>query len=266
MVSLEAREAVYERLLCDDESKDVEIEMSDGKLLAHSSILGANSDAIRGMLRHGIAGQQKRLSWREHPMEVGQFMLRLLYTGTVAEQDLRRKDELSEPEVPLCMLLGALSITKMYQVPHLIQALTDALKLRLTEDNFNDILSTAIKLDITAIRLHCLRFAEGPPRTLEDGARVRAIRLITADCAIVPVGTLGTVTKKERHARIMWENRFITTHADHLIEAVEVVDSGPVKSRLHAMYQAKELSPEVLSELSPLWGLAEPAPKVRRTL
>merc|ERR1719469_1532116 len=52
-------------------------------LRAHSCMLCAASDAIRGMLRHGVALEDKKLFWREHPVEVGRFFLRLLYTGTV---------------------------------------------------------------------------------------------------------------------------------------------------------------------------------------
>lgn len=48
MVSAEAVVQLNERLLGDDESKDLEIEMSDGLLRAHSCILMAGSDAIRG--------------------------------------------------------------------------------------------------------------------------------------------------------------------------------------------------------------------------
>ncbi|CAE8690485.1 unnamed protein product [Polarella glacialis] len=79
--------------------------MSDGLLRAHSCILMAGSDAIRGMLRNGIAAtsSQKRLSWKEHPLSVGRFFLRLLYSGTVDESEWGECDQEARScrEVPL---------------------------------------------------------------------------------------------------------------------------------------------------------------------
>lgn len=85
----DAIQNVNERLLHDSETKDVEIEMSDGTMRAHSIILMAASDAVRGMLSHGIArdAATKRLCWNEHTLDVGRFFLRLLYTGAVNEGD-----------------------------------------------------------------------------------------------------------------------------------------------------------------------------------
>lgn len=78
---------VYERLLDDDELKDVTIEFSDGTLRAHSSILSSASEAVKGILRNGTARESKTLTWREHDLKVGRFFLRLLYTGCVEERD-----------------------------------------------------------------------------------------------------------------------------------------------------------------------------------
>jgi len=153
MVSMEALEALLEKLLQDEETKDVDIEMEDGTLRAHACMLCAASDAMRGMLRHGLAADRPRLSWREHPVEVGRFFLRLLYTGTVNEEEWGSGDtECLSEETPLRLLLGGLAIAKMYQVPHLLHALTEALKRRLDDRTFNDVYSGAIKLDVTALR------------------------------------------------------------------------------------------------------------------
>eukprot|EP00931_Biecheleriopsis_adriatica_P006637 TRINITY_DN108010_c0_g1_i1.p1 TRINITY_DN108010_c0_g1~~TRINITY_DN108010_c0_g1_i1.p1 ORF type:complete len:323 (+),score=34.43 TRINITY_DN108010_c0_g1_i1:66-1034(+) len=89
MVSAECALRLNERLFDDDATKDVEIEVSDGVLKAHSVILIAASDAFRGMLSNGVAAtaNPKRLSWKEQSKVAGQFFLRLLYTGTVEESE-----------------------------------------------------------------------------------------------------------------------------------------------------------------------------------
>jgi len=89
MVSADKLACLYEKLLVKDSTKDLEIEMSDGVLRAHSAILVAGSAAIEGMLKHGLAAMesQQRLTWKEHTMEVGNFFLRLLYVGTVDEAE-----------------------------------------------------------------------------------------------------------------------------------------------------------------------------------
>jgi len=89
MVSAEKVVCLYEKLLKDDSTKDVEIEMSDGTLMAHSSILRAGGDAMEGLLTNGAAASSslKRLAWKEYTKTLGQFFLRLLYTGTVDAQE-----------------------------------------------------------------------------------------------------------------------------------------------------------------------------------
>merc|ERR1719469_1269486 len=130
-------------------------------LRAHSCMLCAASDAIRGMLRHGVALEDKKLFWREHPVEVGQFFLRLLYTGTVAEDEWRSDaSDSHSSETPLRLLLGALSISKVYQVPHLLHALTEALKDRLDDTIFDEVYASAIQMDITVLRMTCLQYAQ----------------------------------------------------------------------------------------------------------
>lgn len=268
MVSVEALEQLLERLLQDAETKDVEIEMQDGVLQAHACILCAASDAMRGMLRHGIAAEHKKLSWREHPLEVGRFFLRLLYTGTVAEEEWGERDngEGLPPQTPLRLLTGGLAIAKVYQVPHLMVALTDALKKRLQDDTFDEIYSVAIKLDITALRLHCLRFAErSDVKEIVEGARVKALQHITVQNADVPVGSVGTVNSN--HV-IEWDDTGSIgygTDVELVKDMVELIHS-PSTSKVRSMYQAKELSPEVMFDLAALWGPPEPSVVRRRTL
>jgi len=287
MVSLEALEELYERLLKDEDTKDVEIEMQDGNLFAHSCMLCASSDAMRGMLRHGNVAHsaQKQLCWREHTIEVGRFLLRLLYTGTVAEEEWEGG---GVPETavavecaggasaggaaaagisrqtPLRLLLGALSIAKVYQVPHLIHVLTEALKVRVDDESFDEICAGAIRMDVTALRMHCLRYAERCDAfDICEGARVRALRHITVQNADVPKESLGIVNSNNV---IEWDDTGSIgygTDVDLVKHMVELV-SVPRTNRIREMYVSNELSPEVTFELAALWGPSETSRSSRR--
>lgn len=274
MLAADALDDVLERLLADEETKDVEIEMSDGLLRAHSLILGATSDAIKGMLRHGTASMEKRLSWREHPMEVGRFFMRLLYTGTIAEEEWIQSESdrvLGDEEVPLRLLLGGLSIAKVYLVPHVLRSLTEALKDRLTVQTFNDIFSHSIKLDITALRLHCLQFAQQEHRVstrgreVRSGARVMALVRITVNSANVPRGGMGTVsTLPAGGLHVNWDNGFVNM-IEGVMDMIEIIGE-PKTNPVQQMFEANALSPEVMSELAPVWGRPQPTAKRRRKL
>ena len=135
-------------LFADDDTKDVEIEMLDGSILAHAAVLSIHSDALRGLLKHGVsqANAQKQLSWKEHTADVGRFLLQLLYT-TATESDMEEKG--------LQTLLGALEIAKMYVIDWPMQKLVNAAKSHLKEETFDSICSTAINRD--------LRHASGTP-------------------------------------------------------------------------------------------------------
>jgi len=268
---MEAMEDFYERLLADDQTKDVEIHMLDGTVRAHSAILCVASDAIRGMLSHGeaVAGSAKQLSWREHSLEVGRFFLQLLYTGTVERVD---------GEVPLRVLLGSLGIAAVYLVPHLCHAVTEALKRRLSDNTFDEICAAAIKLDVTALRLHCLHHAQRDPKEvrledLRDGMSVRALRRITVEAARVPRGDVGKVVVDREEVgeeaengpadvRIEWESGYANS-ADRVLDALEAVRRQGDRT-LRERYEAKELSPEVMSELAAIWGAPMPPAKRRR--
>lgn len=272
MVAVEALEELLERLLQDEDTKDVDIEMQDATLRAHSCMLCAASEAMRGMLRHGTEGSKshKCLTWREHPAEVGRFFLRLLYTGTVAEEEWEAREVAdgtsSSSTTPLRLLLGALAISKMYQVPHLLHALVEALKSRLDDFSFDEIYASAIKMDITALRLHCLRYAEkADTREIIEGARVRSLRHITVQNADVPSGSVGTVNGN--HV-IEWDDTGSIGYGTdvELVRGMVQLISSPVTSRVREMYMNKGLAPEVMFELAALWGPAEPAVARRRTL
>lgn len=161
---------LYERIFADHESRDVEIEMSDGKLTAHSLVLCASSDALKGILKRGnqAASVQKHLSWPEYPVVVGRVFLRLLYTGTVDETDWSSvtattsavESSSSEGQsVPLEVLLGAANLAKMYLVADLLALLTKALVERINYQSFDTITAFAIRNDLSALRLRCVQFA-----------------------------------------------------------------------------------------------------------
>jgi len=266
MVSMEALEALLEKLLQDEETKDVDIEMEDGTLRAHACMLCAASDAMRGMLRHGLAADRPRLSWREHPVEVGRFFLRLLYTGTVNEEEWGSGDtECLSEETPLRLLLGGLAIAKMYQVPHLLHALTEALKRRLDDRTFNDVYSGAIKLDVTALRLHCLRYAEkSDAKDIVEGARVRALQHITVQNADVPEGSIGRVNANRV---ILWDDTGSIGYGTdvEMVKDMVQLEYSPQSNGVRDMFMSKDLAPEVMFELAALWGTPEPTAR-RRTL
>ena len=182
-------------LFADDDTKDVEIEMLDGSILAHAAVLSIHSDALRGLLKHGVsqANAQKQLSWKEHTADVGRFLLQLLYT-TATESDMEEKG--------LQTLLGALEIAKMYVIDWPMQKLVNAAKSRLKEETFDSICSTAINRDLTVLRLHCMQWAQREgQRCLIDGERVKAInkiRCIEPSDAIVEAGSLEEIGRGPR--------------------------------------------------------------------
>lgn len=61
---------------------------------------------------------------------------------------------------PLELLLSALGFAKKYLVEYMVQWLMEATWERLDTSSFEQILSTAILLDISPLRMRCLRFAE----------------------------------------------------------------------------------------------------------
>jgi hypothetical protein len=74
--------------------------------------------------------------------------------------------KISDP--PLAMLLVALEFAKKYIIEYMVRWLTEAVQTRLEDRTFEQILATAIQLDISPLRLQCIRFAE-------NSAKVRAM-------------------------------------------------------------------------------------------
>jgi len=183
--------------------------------------------------------------------------------------------------VPLHLLLGGLEIAKVYLIPHLIRALTEALKSRLDDTTFDKIFSWAIRLDSTALRLYCLRYSEecdvrkGEVRV---GDRVRALKRITAQSAKVPKGTYGYVRwdmgndadegeedeDEDRDIEVAWDNGYFNA-VETVRDQIEVVDSARVNP-VRKKFVANQLSPEVMTELAALWGRPQPSTKKRRRM
>jgi len=249
---------MLERLLTDEESKDVTIKMSNGTLRAHSLILGASSDAIKGMLSHGVAKCEKTLSWEDQTVEVGCFVLRLVYTGTIEEHVDWEKDAAGHLILPLKILLGGLQIAKVFQIVDLMKPLCLAIEQRITEATFNVICSASIAMDLTSLRRTCVSFAK---EHLADGTRVQALININAQAADVPRDTVGIVEKD----CVQWDQGFRNSIAC-VRTYIKVIEDSP--SSIHAMYQKNRLSPEVMFELAPLFArpTEPPKKKLRRTL
>jgi len=178
----------------------------------------------------------------------------------------------------LRLVLGSLGIALVYLVKRVLPAVTQALQHRLNGDTFDLICSAAIRLDATALRLHCLQYAHENSRNLlrrdalKEGTRVRAVRGINAEYAEVPEGTLGTLKNVsglqsvpgDDEAEVCWDptidgrafsNSFCAVHGH--IELF--LPSKTMRDR----YDAEELSPEVMFELAALWGVSR-APAERR--
>ena len=257
-------------LFADDDTKDVEIEMLDGSILAHAAVLSIHSDALRGLLKHGVsqANAQKQLSWKEHTADVGRFLLQLLYT-TATESDMEEKE--------LQTLLGALEIANMYVIDWPMQKLVNAAKSRLKEETFDSICSTAINRDLTVLRLHCMQWAQREgQRCLIDGERVKAIkkiRCIEPSDAIVEAGSLGEFGRGPRWGMlIVWWLKDNSEDREHcaisilkkVANQVENVMAAE-RSGVREKYNNSELAPEVMSELASVWGPPTQSRKRRRS-
>lgn len=302
MVEVRGVEGVYERLFLAQDTKDVEIAMSDGTAWAHSVILAANSEAITGMLKHGTALEKKKLDWTEHPVAVGQFVLRLMYTGTVVSSDWSSlleeegKEDDSEKknleEIPLKVLLGGLAITKVYMVPHLLEAFTKAVGSRLSAGTFDTICAAAVRHDVTALRLRCLQAVCGG-LGCEGSLIVQGCGATRFNGRYCPEGMQNNRTKYRmadgsRHT-IAWSGGFwylcenytgnwYTVQADteeppacSWVVGGEGCASAPSISHrllgpIKRLYDQSSLAPEVMAELAPVFGAEELETKPRRTL
>eukprot|EP00930_Biecheleria_cincta_P088386 TRINITY_DN77613_c0_g1_i1.p1 TRINITY_DN77613_c0_g1~~TRINITY_DN77613_c0_g1_i1.p1 ORF type:complete len:307 (+),score=47.15 TRINITY_DN77613_c0_g1_i1:62-982(+) len=306
MVEIQGVEGVYERLFLASGTKDVEIVMSDGSLWAHSIILSANSEAIDGMLKHGSASKEKKLHWDEHPMSVGRFVLRLMYTGTVDSSDWEKMDKDAESsncsnnkgeEIPLELVLAGLAITKTYMIPHLLASFAKALEARLSTDTFNDICKCAVKYDVTSLRLSCLAAARG------QNSKDPATLVTVTGCGVpefngeyVPDGekngkTRYKINNGSNKTINLWRTSWYLSedYAGSCYEKQAEDSSSCVPPRglwtvakkgvppaptistsaaatVNTLYIENKLAPEVMSELASLFGTPEPQKKRRRTL
>jgi len=323
----------YHRLLHHEATKDVDIEMSDGTLRAHSCLLCVASEAIQGMLSHGAAATCKKLSWREHPIAVGRLLLGLLYTGGVAAEDWSQdggsldgswdctnsegrwkaqvtitgtrvkydnslmaeivatglntfsyvekgatltctldanKQKLAwsdgdiwtrlESEVPLHLLLGCLSLSKMYQISQVLHSTIEALKTRLNDDTFDDICRAAIKDDVTALRFDCLQYVQAPgARAIAPGLCVETLEPTEYQGRVVQAGSLANVI---RVGGKLWISYVVGQHI--FVQVGTHEDNLKVVSKVKAMFLRQGLSPEVMFELVMVWGPPSSAPKRRK--
>ena len=253
-------------LFADDDTKDVEIEMLDGSILAHAAVLSIHSDALRGLLKHGVsqANAQKQLSWKEHTADVGRFLLQLIYT-IATESDMEEKE--------LQTLLGALEIANMYVIDWPMQKLVNAAKSRLKEETFDSICSTAINRDLTVLRLHCTEWAQREgKRCLIVGERVKAIkkiRWIEPPDAIVEAGSLGEIGRGPRWGMlIVWWLKDNSKYREHCAISILKKVANQVENVMAAERSGvrdKYNNSEVMSELASVWGPPTQSRKRRRS-
>lgn len=287
---------VYERLLRRDTDKDVEIMLSDGSVWGHSIILSANSDAIAGILKHGVAAEQKKLHWEDYTKVTGRFVLRLMYTGTVDPEEWNNDCNdapNSEDEIPLQLLLDALAIAKVYLVENVLASITEALANHIGVDNFDDIMRCAIKYDVTALRLSCLQFVEETKS--EDEIVVTGSGLAEFNGRYQRQEEKLNGKNKYRKLdgsdhTINWSkgNWFLAKNYNNSWYLVGSNDDHPpatgwtvggrgtapapnverpqrTKDRMQEKYHAKAFAPEVMVELAPIFGTAQHAGKKRRS-
>jgi len=251
---------IYERLLANEATKDVAIDMSDGALRAHSVILYASSEALQGQLSHGVAGgaAEKRLSWKEHSKDVGSFLLSLLYLNGEVEWD-------GDDEVPMRILLGALTIAKMNLIDDAIAVLTKAVRARLSEANFEETCVAAIQIDHIVLRLACIEFAKQSRPNIKADDRVLALRSITCQDANVAEGVKGTVEPGDDDGFLIvrWDGRGYKNTLRAVINKIELLDAYE-RNSIHSRYKRGDLLPEVASELAGLWATTSPGQAVAK--
>lgn len=202
-------------------------------------------------------------------MDVGRFFLRILYTGSIVESDWIDGDQVAceADEIPLRLLLGGLSLAKLYQIVHLMKPFVDVLKQRLSVSTFDTICAHAVDLDVTELRRYCLNFAE---THLSKGSQVRTEVDLTEDnneeSAEVEAGTPGEIVSDQEDddgLGIRWENEQFNSFKAGLY----MIRAGMIRKtsdKLYSMYQKQELSPHVLFELAALWDVPSTAVKRRK--
>lgn len=296
MVEIEGVEAVYERLFVANDTKDVEIAMADGSLWAHSVILSANSEAIDGMLKHGVASTEKKLHWKDYPISTGKFVLRLMYTGTVDPDDWAsantksgssRAEEEKKEEVPLECLLGGAAITKTYMIPHLLATFVKALQSRLCAKTFNTICKCAVNSDITALRVSCVKLARGN----DNSVIVSQCGMAEFNGTYMPDGKKNGKTKYKMNGHDVNTINFskdiwflcksyakswysFESDADVPPEGVWKIGElgcspAPVIRKscsVRELYDEQKLDPEVMSELAGIFGAINKVKKKRKTI
>ena len=76
-----------------------------------------------------------------------------------AESVTPRREWPNPKTAPIPFLLGAMALAKLYLIPHILQMATQALKYRLSYDNFDQVCGASIQWEVTVMRLHCVQYA-----------------------------------------------------------------------------------------------------------
>jgi len=169
---------LWQRLFDDESSKDVQLVTKDGTAWAHSVILTNLSQPLKAALTGGMSeSQTKVISFEDCYLSDVTFMLHLAYTGHVAECSLREAEPQvkvkgksqgkldatnnnNSTEVPIDVLLGCAVITHKWQIQGIFDIIIDYIKKHVNTENFDSVMSCAIAIDCSTLKLTCLRFAE----------------------------------------------------------------------------------------------------------
>eukprot|EP00929_Paragymnodinium_shiwhaense_P090467 TRINITY_DN50661_c0_g1_i1.p1 TRINITY_DN50661_c0_g1~~TRINITY_DN50661_c0_g1_i1.p1 ORF type:complete len:256 (-),score=27.78 TRINITY_DN50661_c0_g1_i1:232-945(-) len=182
----------WEGLLADDSAKDVELICQDGSVWAHSLLLRSMSQVLQRMLDSGmVEGRTRKVSMPSFLTAQVQLVIRFVCTGHIHPDELPRlvvKEEAADsddlpadsddvpeparlglgqrsskpapPQVPWNILSGAMAFAKQYDMQGLLQVLLKRATERVSEISFDDVMLSAIKLDISPLKMACLKFAE----------------------------------------------------------------------------------------------------------
>eukprot|EP00930_Biecheleria_cincta_P074605 TRINITY_DN61819_c0_g1_i1.p1 TRINITY_DN61819_c0_g1~~TRINITY_DN61819_c0_g1_i1.p1 ORF type:complete len:318 (+),score=48.28 TRINITY_DN61819_c0_g1_i1:71-1024(+) len=205
-----------------------------------------------------------------------------------------QKCDMGLGQLSLDLLLGSLQIASVYMFDHQLHIVMEAVLKRLAVDNFDAIASAAIRLDLTKLRLQCLQYAEaqetlekqlkrfkitncgeprlvgtwtqfencGMPRYHKEGDRsctleydwdTRKWFIYLADQDKRPTlyHSKGNIKYWEIVQAELWE----VVHGKKPAPTFAITGGEPpAMSSLRRAFDEGTFSPDVMIELTPLWG------------
>eukprot|EP00933_Yihiella_yeosuensis_P028118 TRINITY_DN21920_c0_g1_i1.p1 TRINITY_DN21920_c0_g1~~TRINITY_DN21920_c0_g1_i1.p1 ORF type:complete len:324 (+),score=42.37 TRINITY_DN21920_c0_g1_i1:108-974(+) len=153
---------IWEKMLEHGKSKDVKLVCADGaEVWAHGSILSVASDVFQSMLASKmVEGQSQEIDVGSYSAKQLEFILGLLYTGQVDDDEDGGTDKATNAKTRLELVLAATSFFKKYMIGSFLTWMVACLKDSLDVGNFQEILRFAISEDIAPVRWSCVKYAE----------------------------------------------------------------------------------------------------------